>query len=199
MIRSQFGTFRGIVRLALSYPQVAFGLSGQRKPDPVDIRRMVFVCQGNICRSAFAEAKARFAGINAASFGLSAHTGGHAHEPAIAAARTLGIDLTQHKATDIADYLPQPGDLLLAMEVRQLHRLAMDARLMMLPRLLLGAWMQPAMPHLHDPYGLDDLYMTQCLKRVALAIDHVALAFPGTKTSGNTLHTVPVRHLPVDG
>ena len=54
MIRPRFGTLRGLVRLALSYPQLFLGLGAGRPVDPATVRRLVFVCQGNICRSAFA-------------------------------------------------------------------------------------------------------------------------------------------------
>lgn len=183
MIRARFGTLRGLVRLILSYPQLALSLSASRAADPAQVRRLVFVCQGNICRSAFADVVARRAGLNTASFGLSTTTGRAAHDPAIAAAHALGHDLSQHRAIDMADYVPQEGDLLLAMEVRQLHRLAADPRLSHVPRLLLGRWTRPMLPHLHDPYGLDDRYMATCLARIERAVERLVNAFPGARLS----------------
>lgn len=183
MIRSRFGTLRGLVRLALSYPQSMLGLSGSLSPDPAQVRRLVFVCQGNICRSAFADVAARRAGLNTASFGLSTTTGRAAHPPAIVAAQALGHDLSRHRAIDLADYVPQEGDLLLAMDVRQLHRLAADPRVGHLPRLLLGRWTRPMLPHLHDPYSLDDRYMAQCLRRIDGTIGRLAVSFPGARLS----------------
>ncbi|HUD92029.1 phosphotyrosine protein phosphatase [Sphingobium sp.] len=183
MIRRSFGTLRGLVRLAFSYPQLMFGLSASQRPDPARVNRLVFVCQGNICRSAFAEVAARRAGLRTASFGLSTTTGRAAHPPAIAAARLLGHDLSVHSAIDLTDHVPEDGDLLLAMEVRQLHRLSADPRLQGLPRMLLGHWTRPMMPHLHDPYGLDDDYMAQCLRRIDGAIGRLAISFPGARLS----------------
>ncbi len=183
MINKNFGTFRGLVRLALSYPQLLLGLSASRMPNPEKVRRLVFVCQGNICRSAFADVVARKAGLNTASFGLSTASGRAAHPPAIAAAAVLTHDLSAHIAVDLADYQPQEGDLLLAMEVRQLHRLAADRRVSHVPRMLLGRWTKPMMPHLHDPYGLDDRYMTQCLKRIEATIPALISAFPNARLS----------------
>lgn len=183
MISARFGSFRGLVRLALSYPQLALGQSGTVAPDPATVRRLVFVCQGNICRSAFAEAAARAAGMNGISVGLSAATGRPAHDPAIRAARRLGHDLTAHRATDLADYAPRPGDLLLAMEVRQLHRLAADPRLCAVPRMLLGRWTRPLLPHLHDPYLLDEHYMRRCLARIDTAVAGLVSAFPAARLS----------------
>jgi protein-tyrosine phosphatase len=183
MIRSRFGTFRGLVRLVLSYPQLQLGRSASVAPDPAQVRRLVFVCQGNICRSAFADVVARRAGMNVASFGLSTTTGRAAHDAAIVAARALGHDLSAHKALDLQDYEPRDGDLLLAMEVRQLHRLAADPRTAVLPRMLLGRWTRPVMPHLHDPYELDDRYMAHCLKRIEGAVERLVSAFPGARLS----------------
>jgi protein-tyrosine phosphatase len=183
MIRRRFGTLRGLVRLALSYPQLFLGQSADQPADPATIRRLVFVCQGNVCRSAFAHVAARRAGLRAASLGLSTTTGRPAHPPAIDAARALGHDLSSHSATDLADYVPQAGDLLLAMEVRQMQRLAADPRLSQVPRMLLGRWTRPMMPHLHDPYGLDDRYMAQCLRRIDAAVARLAFSFPGARLS----------------
>lgn len=183
MIKSRFGTFRGLVRLALSYPQLLLGRSASLAPDAAQVRRLVFVCQGNICRSAFADVAARRAGLNVASFGLSTTTGRGAHPPAILAAQTLGHDLSAHRAIDMQDYVPQEGDLLLAMEVRQLHRLAADPRLKELPRMLLGRWTRPMLPHLHDPYSLDDRYMATCLTRIDRAVPALVRAFPGARLS----------------
>ncbi|WP_298399987.1 phosphotyrosine protein phosphatase [Sphingobium sp.] len=183
MIRSRFGTFRGLVRLALSYPQMALGRSASVAADPAKVRRLVFVCQGNICRSAFADIVARRAGANSASFGLSTTTGRAAHGPAIVAAQSLGHDLSDHVAIDLQDYVPQDGDLLLAMEVRQLHRLAADPRVRHLPRMLLGRWTRPMLPHLHDPYQLDDRYMLRCLTRIERAVEALVSAFPRARPS----------------
>lgn len=183
MIRAQFGTWRGLIRLALSYPQVALGRSASLPPRPADVRRLIFVCQGNICRSAFADVVARKAGMRVGSFGLSTTTGRPAHDPAIVAAAALGHDLSDHRAIDLADYVPEEGDLLLAMEVRQLHRMAADPRLSHLPRLLLGRWTRPMVLHLHDPYGLDDRYMATCLRRIEGAVTALVSAFPGARPS----------------
>lgn len=178
MINARFGTFRGLVRLGLAQLQVASGQAGIISPDPSDVKRLVFVCHGNICRSAFADVVAQERGLRTASFGLSTSAGGPAHEPAAAAALALGHDLSAHRTTKVEDFEARPGDLLLAMEVRQLHKLAALPALADSPRSLLGLWATPAFPHLHDPYQLDPAYMTACLTRIEGAIPALAKAFP---------------------
>jgi len=174
----RFGTSRGLVRLLLAHGQTALGAAKIVAPAPETVRRLVFVCQGNICRSAFAEAVARRRGIACCSFGLSTTSGIGAHPPAIEAADRFGVDLRPHRTTRCEDYAPRPGDLLLAMEVRQLHRLAADPRLAALPRSLLGLWATPRRPHLHDPYSLSDAYMRTCLELVDSAVAALESAFP---------------------
>jgi len=182
-IRSRFGTTRGLVRLALSYPQAALLPQAMRHPDPASVRRLVFVCHGNICRSAFADVAARAIGLEVASFGLSTYADAPAHPPAVAAAAALGIDLAAHRTTPAEDFMPRPGDLLLAMELRQLARLAADPTLADAPRSLLGLWASPPVPHLHDPFGLDDAYMLTCFRRIEVAVRHLKTAFPGAAAS----------------
>jgi protein-tyrosine phosphatase len=182
-LTSNFGTGRGFVRLALSYGEVALGAAGISRPDPRDVRRLVFVCHGNICRSAFADVVARASGMRVASFGLSTDAGKGAHPPATAAASDLGFDLSAHRTTRVGDYMSEPGDFLLAMETRQLRRLAGNAALAGLPRSLLGLYASPSVPHLHDPYELDPAYMVTCLKRIESAVANLAAAFPGARVS----------------
>jgi protein-tyrosine phosphatase len=183
LITSNFGTLRGLVRLGLSYGEVALGAAGVSQPDPGGVRRLVFICHGNICRSAFADVVARQAGLRVASFGLSTDVGKGAHPPAIEAAANLGFDLSAHRTKRAQDFVPENGDFLLAMEARQLRRISADPTLSSLPRSLLGLYATPVFPHLHDPYELDPAYMPVCLGRIESAVTNLAKAFPGARLS----------------
>ncbi len=178
-INRHYGTTRGLVRLALSRGEVALGMAGERPPGPGEaIERLVFVCYGNICRSAFAQGVARRAGLAEAGFGLSTTTGMGAHPPVIEEAARRGIDLSGHRTVSVADHVAQPGDLLLAMEVRHLHMLAAIPALAETPRLLLGRFARPSVPHLHDPYLLDAAYLPVCLDRIEDAVGRLGQTFP---------------------
>jgi protein-tyrosine phosphatase len=181
MIDARFGTYRGAIRLGLSYLQVASGQASIKRPVANDIQRLVFVCHGNICRSAFADVIARAAGLRVASFGLSTSADMLAHPPAVAAATRLGYDMAAHRTTRVEDYVPLAGDLLLAMEVRHLQKIALNARIADVPRSLLGLWATPKMPHLHDPYELHPAYMETCLRRIESTIPALINAFPGAR------------------
>jgi len=181
IVSSRFGTSRGLVRLLLAHAQTLAGIAKIVLPEADAVRRLVFVCQGNICRSAFAEAAARQLGLASCSFGLSATAGTGAHTPAIDVADTLGIDLRLHRATTWQDYTPHTGDVLLAMEVRQLDRLAANPGLADLPRTLLGLWASPRRPHLHDPYLLSPAYMRTCFEAIATAVAALDRGFPNAR------------------
>lgn len=167
-IDRHFGTWRGLLRLLLAYAELATGrLRAFRLRHPEQVRRVVYVCLGNICRSAYGDKVAREFGLEVASLGLSTSTGAASPTEAIDAARRRGIDLNGHRALDWGDFMVRPGDLFLVMEVRQAHEL----RRRLGPRgdvqvCLLGMWCSPIMPHLHDPFSLSAAYFDTCFTRV---------------------------------
>lgn len=183
VIDRTYGTWRGAVRLGLSYLEVAGQVAAVRRPAPDEVRRLVFVCHGNICRSAFADVVARQHSLRAASFGLSTTSGKAANAMIAELARPMGIALDDHRTTAVDDFVPQPGDYLLAMETRHLRRLAARDGLSDLPRALLGSYASPPMPHLHDPYRLNPAYQATCLRRIERAVIRLAAAFPGARLS----------------
>ncbi|WP_432377765.1 hypothetical protein [Duganella sp. P38] len=182
------GTWRGGVRSLLARLELA---SGRLRPfqlrHPHRVRRVVFVCLGNICRSAFAHQVAARLEMEVASLGLSTSTGAGSPDSALRAASRHGYDMAAHRATDLSDFEVRPGDLLLVMEVRQARELrrrlgARDD----VEVALLGLWCAPPMPHLHDPFTLSDAYFDQCFSRVRDAVRalHRALPQVSRRTAG---------------
>jgi protein-tyrosine phosphatase len=195
-INDRYGTYRGLIRLGLAQAEL---LTRRLRPftavTPEAVRRVVFVCRGNIWRSAFAEAQARTLGLNAASFGLATSGGVPVPSTALAAAAPFGIDLSGHRSTGLQDFVLQEGDLLLAMEVRQ-------ARVMLaLPGRppgqvsLLGLWATPSCPHIHDPDRLSAAYGRRCLAIVADSVKNLARQLRtspgGSQAPGRSPHTPP--------
>lgn len=183
MIDRNFGSWRGAVRLGLSYAEVLGGMAEIQSPVPGAVRRLVFVCHGNICRSAFADALARRAGYNVASFGLSTSADKPAYPAVVDFARGRGLDLTAHLTTRAEDFVAEDGDYLLGMEVRHLRKLAANERLRDLPRGLLGRYGAFSTPHLHDPYELGAPYMATCLTRIEAAVSRLCAAYPAARFS----------------
>lgn len=171
-INKRYGTWRGLVRSLLARVELAAGrLDDFRLRQPEQVRRVVFVCQGNICRSSFAHRVALGYGLPCASIGLATTTGGKSPAVAIAAAARANVDMRSHRATSFTDFEVLPGDLFLVMEVRQAH--AMRRRLAGRGDVhiaLLGLWCRVSMPHLHDPFTLGEPYFDTVFKRIDCAV-----------------------------
>ena len=136
--------------------------------DPTRVLRLVFVCAGNVCRSRYAEARARVLGVEARSFGLSADGASPPDSAAVRAARRRGITLHSRPSRKAKDVRPTAGDLLVAMEphqARALRRAHPRAQVT-----LLGLWCRSPRPVLADPYGLSDAYFDTCFSCIDEAV-----------------------------
>lgn len=167
-VRRRFGTARGLARLWLS--QIARARGRYRRYESVrwgEVRRLVFVCSGNICRSPYAERRARASGFPAVSVAVRGESGHPADPAARRAAAALNVPLDDHRSAAIDDVTLQPGDLLVAMEPWQAQRVAArhggDPALQIT---LLGLWTAPPRPHLHDPHTLCDGYFETCFRLI---------------------------------
>ena len=101
VLRTNYGTLRGWVRSLLGQLEFASGrLDPHLNPSTNQVHRLVFVCLGNINRSAFAGAEGKAQGLNVFSIGLATTTGAPAFETAVTTAQRFGIDLSSHAATD---------------------------------------------------------------------------------------------------
>jgi protein-tyrosine phosphatase len=122
-----------------------------------DFKRLIFVCEGNICRSPLAEVAARAHGVSAQSFGIKTRGGKPAHSLMIDAAKARGLDLTSHLSRSMDSYQPCSSDLVLCMEPAHIKALAQKWRGEMIIALL-GSWARPERPYIHDPYSCTSGY-----------------------------------------
>ena len=100
---------------------------------PVNIRNILFVCAGNICRSPMAEWQLKtllwenpITGMQVGSAGLIALPGNSASFNAVRVARENSVSLEEHKARPITTELIDNADLVLVMESHQGHELITD-------------------------------------------------------------------------
>lgn len=133
------------------------------------VTRLVFVCKGNVCRSAYAHHRALQMGVPADSFGLDVGNASAADPRAIINAQTRGVELRQHAPKPIGRHEFRPGDLLSAMEPGQAIFLA--KRFTHLQITLTGIWASETRPYLHDPFGHGDLYFQTCFSLIDSAVD----------------------------
>lgn len=170
VIEANHGSFRGMVRSILAQLEYVMGrLKRHTCPAVSQVDRLVFVCLGNINRSAFAERVAHSLGANTCSIGLRTTTGAPAFLKAVETAPKFGLDLTHHRATDLTDYLFRDRDLLLVMEIRHARQLV-AAGIPKASIALLGHWASPHRIHLHDPHTLSDAYFRTCFTLIHSAV-----------------------------
>ncbi len=126
-----------------------------------EIRRIMTLCTGNLCRSPMAEGmlreRLRTAGrpdITVTSAGLIPWEGRPACELAVKVCRAVGVDIAGHRSTPIVRPLAEEADLILVMEKRHYRFIARrfpDARRKVV---MLGAF-DPEAPgsEIPDPIG----------------------------------------------
>lgn len=166
-VANYFGSKKGLLRYyTYEFLRILGIYSKFKKVDFTKVKRLVFVCQGNICRSPLGEAVARHHKISAISFGLDTRGDDAADPRAIKWAEENGCNLKHHKTMRVDQYQPQVGDLLIGMEPKHIRQLT--ARFVELPVqiTLIGLWLKSPIAYLHDPYNTNDAYFNQCEKRV---------------------------------
>ncbi len=137
------------------------------------IERLVFVCSGNICRSAFAESVAKSIGIKAASAGVYAIENAFANEQAITTARAMGYDLVDHRTTPIMYLALKKTDLLVVMEPWQAEVVSQHLASKHYTTML-GVWGVPVRPHITDPFNLSPGYFDYCFKYIEKSVYGIA-------------------------
>lgn len=140
------------------------------------VERLIFVCKGNICRSPYAEARARSLGLNAISFGLEAEPGLPPHIMACRVAQSRGVALDSLRTRALGQVRFSDGDLLVAMEPTQAWRLTKTVELSAarVQITLLGLWKAPPQPVVADPYGRSAEVFATCFGVVDDAVASIA-------------------------
>ncbi len=183
-LSSRFGTHRGLVRSLLAEVEYhSHRLTSFVSIRWEDVARVVFVCQGNICRSAYAHELARMKGLSSMSCGLSTSTGKPADSTAQKIASERGVNLDKHRTTDLSDFSVSTGDLLLGMEIRQARALAKHSFDVPMQIGLLGLYANPRRIHLHDPFSLSESYFRTCFSLIETAIENIAVLMKSSRTS----------------
>lgn len=178
----RLGPRAGRVYAALRILDVLGMRTANQKLAPATARSFVFVCFGNIMRSAMAESLMRKAIHEAApeessqirivSAGLHASPGREAHPWAQEAAADLGISLAEHRAKLLTRDMVSHADCVFAMdfqnkaELLTLYPEAQD-KILMLSAYAEGAWKDREIP---DPY-LGDLEVTRhCGRQLQICV-----------------------------
>jgi len=142
------------------------------------VQRVIFVCYGNICRSAFAEAYAKKmnaqyqTNVQFESSGLFAKNGKKSPEDAVRAANALGIDLSHHRAKLLDPVSITGGDLLVGMDYS--HFSLMRRRIPGKKGIFLLKQFapQPILNiNIEDPYGKSYSRFLECFEEINMLVE----------------------------
>ena len=170
----RYGSRRGFVRTY--WHKARYYLGAYRQYEDIDwqsIDRLVFVCKGNICRSAFAEVMTQSLGVEAISCGLDTIENARANQDAIYVAERFGVDLKKHRTLPVMYVNLKHSDLLIAMEPWQINFLK-DNLKRKHQSTLLGLWTSPVLPHLQDPYGASHAYFESCFHSIQMCVENLS-------------------------
>ncbi len=163
-----------VLQIAWKIPLVGSWLRAQElRRVPQGPARVLFLCAGNICRSAFAEHLARSrcgqsTEWSFASAGLSARPGTPAPDHAVRVARQYGVELEDHRSAAVTRDQLLSVDLIVVMEPHQRRHVLLRDRSVQDRIVLLGALLDAAVatPVIWDPYGKSEGRFRHCFHQV---------------------------------
>jgi protein-tyrosine phosphatase len=161
--------------------------------------RVIFVCKGNVCRSAFAERYALRVGLAAEvlSAGIETSQGARSPETAVRTAAALGVDLSGHRSRHIDQITDGAGSVYLVMEPWHARHPGLAAAARQGRVLRLGSWASPPLGALRDPYGRSQAVYLESFRTLSAAVD--ALACDLALERGSRASNGDVRSPPASG
>ena len=143
---------------------------------------ILFLCNGNICRSPYAEHKAKkllsdrkLKSTSVSSAGIATNAGKSANPTAIRVASELNINLDNHKTTEAEPSLLSQADLIMVMEPRQIRYLKnLDPRYLAKTMFLGSFGFQfDRSLIIEDPYSQADEIFKKCFQRIDHALSEL--------------------------
>ena len=134
--------------------------------------RVLFVCEGNVCRSPFAAryAQGRLHGFGEIeSSGMSRNVGRRVPQQGVEAARRHGVELEEHRSQTLCREMAKRSDAIYVMDSRNLWSIY-EA----FPDVLQKVYLLGSPGEIPDPYGGSRGQFDIVYERIATAIDSLA-------------------------
>lgn len=135
-------------------------------------KNIIFVCTGNICRSAYAERKLHSMtnDFNLSSAGLHTNDGKDANPGAIKASSRRNIDLSQHKTSIATDKKLSQADLILIKDSGH-YKLIKDE--FKHKTKFLGIYAENKRTSIKDPYGQSQEVFDRCFDQIDSSLENL--------------------------
>ena len=161
-------------------------LGNYKKVEQIDwgkVTRLVFVCRGNVCRSPYAEMKAKGLDLNATSIGLDTTEGSPANAKAIKSASYRNVMLDEPRARVYKLIKITNNDLVVCMEPWQLKKFGkIDSSGCQIT--LLGLLCTNKKIIINDPYGKPDDFYDDCFQEIDAAMQNIIVNLEATPPLG---------------
>ncbi|MBJ6801425.1 arsenate reductase/protein-tyrosine-phosphatase family protein [Geomonas propionica] len=171
-------------RSALSLTDFARYPVYRKMPHFEKIEHIVFVCQGNVCRSAFAEYYLKSIlsdmSVLVESCGLEVTRECLSPPDAVQVATSFGVDLKPHRSKGILSTKMETADMVIAMEYQQVVRLRKMFPVLAQRILLLSAFAPlpyRLITNIYDPFGLGEAELARCFRQMVRAVDSLNRQF----------------------
>lgn len=138
-----------------------------------DAKSLLFVCKGNICRSAFAHYAAEQifgAGKEVLSAGYYPETGRPSPADAVAAAAKFSVDLSGHRSVQLTEQLVRRADAIFVFDYANHERLHSDFKAIRGKLHVLGTLCPNGPVWIADPYGQKAGDFVETFERITQAL-----------------------------
>lgn len=173
-LKDKYGGRRGFLRSVVDYFNLNFLKNNKYMSFPANVERVVFVCKGNICRSALAEwAFRKHTPFPTASFGVDTTTGCPANPRITRIAALFDIDLLEHKTTSQSNFEPAKNDVYVCVE--SAHAEVIEQTMPGQSIFYLGAMLDNPCTYLHDPHTTSDNFALRSVVTIITAVERLAM------------------------
>jgi protein-tyrosine phosphatase len=172
-INDNYGSKRGLLASSKYYCLHRVGyLRELGEIDFSRVRKLIFVCSGNLCRSPLGEFYARHLGFDADSYGLNCRGGDTVDARVVTVAEKMGIQVASHVTKHIRHYQPAPDHLVVVMEPSHLE--ALPAEVFLAAQVTLASlWLREPRLYLHDPFSSNANYFHKCATNLMESLDRI--------------------------
>jgi protein-tyrosine-phosphatase len=150
---------------------------GVRSAEASRALKLLFVCHGNICRSAFAAelARMRLPGCQVQSAGVGEEEGRETPQEIAELARARGVELGRHRSLRITEAQVQAAELILVSDLETVRTLLENWPAATSRTTMLGLFAEPAVDSIPDPYGAPQAQAAESLDIVVSAVNGLSM------------------------